>query len=717
MGIEDTGWQARSGQFPWPPPNPQVVSPMFTGALDIRWDDPSQIDTGPQDSPFQATGAITVAGTPAVEVDASGTIMVLVVPVPGSTLTIGGVILTAVPGPRTSGGNDFDVSLGTAVLVAADIVAAINDPANDLGGLVVATAVGNVVTLTPGVPGAAGNDITLETDSAAFALSGPTLLGGVDASTITFGGVAVLTAVAGARTPGGNDFSADGTPADVATSIAAAIQDPQNIFAGLVTAAAQFGIVALTAVPVGYAGNAIALETDTPTVFTLSGDTLAGGQGDRLCAGKSNSQWTIVGVNVYRSDNGERGPYIRVNKLPIGSMFYRDFTDNAFVEDEIVRWDAAWVSKGDAGNDRRWAFKTERAPIVKATETPPLYHNARMVVTHANAPSDVVVRIDGVEVPVHSVFGRTGEITLINQATYDLAREKFVPAVLPRADGTSVVTVSYWYNRNAVGTALDRTTQTFYRLTTVALDPSSPSGLVETPLGYSTPISVAQVETLDYIWREAIRRNSWILQQGGERVKLFKRKVSGIPCPCRIDERTQEYLDQGDLRCRTCFGSGWVGGYDGPIDIIIAPDDAERRVTQTPIGRKLDHTYEVWTGPSPAITQRDFIVKQTGERYSIGPVRRPSSRGLALQQHFNIGYLDEGSIQYRIPVEGLTELPWPQTRPTDPNTVCDPKDPYPVGFDYQATPMETEVPKIPDGREIRGRTPVWSNLTYGGKGS
>jgi len=26
------------------------------------------------------------------------------------------------------------------------------------------------------------------------------------------------------------------------------------------------------------------------------------------------------------------------------------------------------------------------------------------------------------------------------------------------------------------------------------------------------------------------------------------------------------------------------------------------------------------------------------------------------------------------------------------------------------------VAKIPDGREQRGRTPVWANLTYGGKG-
>jgi len=39
-----------------------------------------------------------------------------------------------------------------------------------------------------------------------------------------------------------------------------------------------------------------------------------------------------------------------------------------------------------------------------------------------------------------------------------------------------------------------------------------------------------------------------------------------------------------------------------------------------------------------------------------------------------------------------------------------------VGTDYQATPMATEKGSIPDGREQRGRTPVWQLIQYGGKG-
>ena len=93
-------------------------------------------------------------------------------------------------------------------------------------------------------------------------------------------------------------------------------------------------------------------------------------------------------------------------------------------------------------------------------------------------------------------------------------------------------------------------------------------------------------------------------------------------------------------------------------------------------------------------------------------------RGLILQQAFAIGYLDMGDIRYRVPMGALERLPWPETRYSNPEDApCEsPQDPYPVGFDYQATPMMSEAAKIPDGREQRGRTPVWQNIMYGGGG-
>lgn len=94
--------------------------------------------------------------------------------------------------------------------------------------------------------------------------------------TITIDGT-VLTAVAGARTSGADDFSvSSGTPEGVVTDIVAAINDGSNSFTTIVTAAGMGDMVILTAVDTGSDGN-VSLATDNPTDIVLSGDSLLGG--------------------------------------------------------------------------------------------------------------------------------------------------------------------------------------------------------------------------------------------------------------------------------------------------------------------------------------------------------------------------------------------------------------------------------------------------------
>lgn len=426
-----------------------------------------------------------------------------------------------------------------------------------------------------------------------------------------------------------------------------------------------------------------------------------------------NAPFTVVGVNVYRSDVSDKGPYFRINDTPIGGQFYRDSTTHEWVAKEVIPWATGWLNKGDAPNDRRWRLKTAR-PIVKAEDAPPYD-----MPTYANAPTDVIVYLNGNRVQVDEVFGRTGEIVLVNLPDFNVITEKVDENFgLPTASDT--VEVSYYAIKNKVWSGLDK--HIFYRVTTVVLDPSAPSGLKESPLGYCQPVSSYTIETLDYIWREAIRRNQWILQQGGERVKVFIRKTMGTPCSCRLEARTREWSKQPSNRCLTCYGTGFVGGYEGPYDLIIAPDDWERRISQGPNGRRKEHTGEVFMGPSPLMTMRDFIVKQTNERYSVGPVRRPTNRGNILQQHFNIGYLDEGDIRYQVPVDGTTALAWPaEPSPTRDSLVEAPQrpvdgaltgpTPWSVG-PRNTHPMETEKDNTPDELEQRGRTRVWENQNY-----
>jgi len=701
--VADHGWTPIAGEFPWPPANGTSMSAFNGTDTDIRWDDPSTLSTGPATPSTYATTSITVEGTPDVLTAATAIITLVGAPIPaGDTISIDSVTLTAVV--AAPGVDEFDGSSADTAVVAANIATAINDGSVGTWGIVGALAAGATITLTADTAGTTGNDTTLETASSMVALSGATLDGGLDAATLTIGGQ-ILTAST-SRTAGGMDFQVGPSSFDTAESIGDAISDTTNTL-GFVTASVSGIIVTLSAFLDGILGNGIAIETDS-AALTISSPLTSGGTGN-TCPGKSNSNWTILGANIYRSDTGERGPYFRVNKIPVASTFYRDRTDIVRVYDEVVD-SQHWIYSGDAPNLKTWQFRTHNIPVVKEEGNG----------VPADSTVDVTVTVDGQTAVVAAVFGPDGYITISTEPVWDVATESWVDPPTPNSDGSSVVAVSYYWKRgNTLVGDLDKKAKVFYRLTTVAIDPTgeSPSGLVETPLGYAPPIAALNSEKLDYIWKEAIRRNRWILEQGGERVKLFIRRVTGIPCRCAWDSELEEYTKQPINNCLECYGTGFMGGYEGPIDLIVGPDDAERRVAQTVSGRKLEHTYEVWTGPSPMLSQRDFIVKQNGERCSIGPVRRTAVRGVILQQAFQIGHLAESDIRYKVPMGALERLPWPQTRYTRPEEVpCEEADPYPVGHDYQATPMGTDVAKIDDAREQRGRTPVWANITYGGKG-
>ncbi len=402
-----------------------------------------------------------------------------------------------------------------------------------------------------------------------------------------------------------------------------------------------------------------------------------------------NSRFAVCGVNVYRSFDSELGPFERVTQLPVGAVFFRDRTDNVLVVDEVVQdhQKIVWGEHTGAGMDgQKYVLKTLRNPLVVSGSQAIPDHDIQ----------SVRVTIDGVEARIRNVIGETGEIEIETREFAEVSTQTMLASPIPGPDST--IKVTYRYNRTLIKTDLG--TRVFYRVTTVGvplrsdLDVIQNKDLVETPLERAAATSIREIEKLDWIWREAVRRNRWILQQGGERVKLFLKKTVGAPCPCCQSHTHKHPLND----CEDCYGTGIVGGYEGPYDIVLAPDDAERRINHSTHGRNMEHVYEVWTGPSPLLSQRDFVVKVNGERYSIGPVRMPSNRGMLLQQHFNIGYFDEKDIRYKVPLDGVQGMLINEAGQLIPPSLS------PAG--------KTDKPNIPDERELRGNTQTFENITY-----
>jgi hypothetical protein len=358
-----------------------------------------------------------------------------------------------------------------------------------------------------------------------------------------------------------------------------------------------------------------------------------------------NGQFSLLGVNIYRSFESESGPYTLINTSPVGAGVYRDQTTVARVEDEVV------TNLNPGTNPQgEWRFRTKFNPCVEKHVLDGL---GTVTEGRLATSRDIVVKVDNgdgkglLEVPIYDIKALTGEIILISQKILDPAIDRFIEPRLP-INKPGSVTVSYYINTNRIRVNLHN--RIFYKLTTVGLDANG--NQLESDIQYSKATSIYEQEKTDWVWKESIRRNRWILEQGGERVKVFIRKWNGIICDT-FDDVHQSSLND----CPICYGTNFVGGYEGPFDIIIAPPDTAKNVELTEIGLRVNYTFDTWTGPSPLLSKRDIIVRPSGERLTVGAVNYVGSRGAIYQQMFTAQQLDSSDIIYKVPVWGAKDAP------------------------------------------------------------
>jgi hypothetical protein len=394
-----------------------------------------------------------------------------------------------------------------------------------------------------------------------------------------------------------------------------------------------------------------------------------------------NGGLKILGVNVYRSINNPYGPYeLLTQSGPVGSLFYRDET----IENRVIE-DATPTIKHLEQPDGRWFVYTQHKPIVIPNSNGKVCDN----------PQDIQVQINNGDgnlliVPAFKVQGAIGEITLIDKPIYNYEVNQIIPARLPYPPNGRV-TIIYSYIQNWVLSKLSQ--RIYYKVTTVALNQSGDT--IETPIEEVEWRSISDIEEIDWIFREAILRNRWILEQGGERVKIFTRKSMGKICPEYDRDHGQSHDD-----CRICKGTRFIGGYDGPFETIIAPPEAEKNIELTTLGLHLRYEYETWMGPFPLINERDVIVRQNNERYIVGPVNPTGIRGATFQQSFTISHLDDTDIRYSILIEGGQ------------GQVPASTDAFREPLQSPASPVIPVKPFVPLPNLIKGKTVNFENITF-----
>ena len=322
------------------------------------------------------------------------------------------------------------------------------------------------------------------------------------------------------------------------------------------------------------------------------------------------------------------------------------YTEDLYVEivgksgDKAVeyRWSKFTVESGqpikiEPMNPRKEVWiQVQKQPIVDGSGTNKPTDN----------PTDVSVTINGKQATIKLVQGLEGLIQLEVEKSYDEVKKQWFVPVIP--DEHSIVLVTYKTKLHTTKLALRK--KYFYKVSCVTAEDETDLDLLEPE--YLKP------EKMDYIYAEAVRRNAWLLEHAGERVLLYLKKKAGVVCPCMTRDLKSRSHIRADQDCPICYGSGFIGGFDGPHTILIANLTTEQRIMQTERGMKLNYNIETWTGPFPIISQRDMILRRNGDRVLVGPMTATEGPGgVIVQQNFSIEIIDTTDIRYKFPVQPL----------------------------------------------------------------
>jgi hypothetical protein len=163
--------------------------------------------------------------------------------------------------------------------------------------------------------------------------------------------------------------------------------------------------------------------------------------------------------------------------------------------------------------------------------------------------------------------------------------------------------------------------------------------------------------------------NLRLKEHTGRSVWVFPRKRTGQRCSC-YDRVTKRMLVAA---CQTCFGTGWVGGYDTPLKVwaqIVSPEETTIRDEMGEHG--IENTMCKFAN-FPELQEGWVVVEAENIRWRVGSSLTKIRKGRALvRQQIPVHRISPSDIEYSIPVnvgDISTLVPTPPRNMTNPQTL------------------------------------------------
>lgn len=206
-------------------------------------------------------------------------------------------------------------------------------------------------------------------------------------------------------------------------------------------------------------------------------------------------------------------------------------------------------------------------------------------------------------------------------------------------------------------------------------------------IGTYGPVRLEQ--SPDLIALEIARRNAVNLQvNSGERCLVYKRKRGGARCT----ECYDPVLEHSISECRTCYNTGWVGGYERPIRAWMNIVPQAKNLMQTEAGDQDTVIAQAGLANYPIISPRDLVIDTINRRWRvISPVQEIKKRGWTIKQSFGLELISPGQIEYQVPVRVTAYDTYPGETQSYERTLDSSVEAQPTQHDWQS-----RVQKIKD---------------------
>jgi len=162
----------------------------------------------------------------------------------------------------------------------------------------------------------------------------------------------------------------------------------------------------------------------------------------------------------------------------------------------------------------------------------------------------------------------------------------------------------------------------------------------------------------DFVVLEIRRREDLYLRRYvGVRAAVFIQKTWGRRCGSCWDQRKQRVSKS---TCRTCFNTGYDGGYFPQVNQFVNFSPSPELVQLLETGERQQNNTNLWLGNYPLLSPRDMIVEFPSKKHwRVVTVGKTEHKRAVLRQIAQIVEITRSDVEYDVPVNDFPVPPDP----------------------------------------------------------